>query len=213
VSLKNYYTLLGVPQAATGDEIRAAYRSLAKKYHPDKAPDNPFAAAHFSEIQEAYEVLSNPARRAAYDEERWLRGLTNRSNAAVRITPDWILQEAVRLRKHMATVDTYRMNHAALRDYVSSLLSPQHLSVLQGEADMQGRILEEIFLSVQSLRHPYAQDVADQLKRLSGHDDASWLRVRDWADSRKFEARWNVYGPVLVLVFALLICVLIWWLR
>ena len=47
MSLKNFYAVLGVPQSATGDEIRAAFRKLAKKYHPDAAPDNPFAAAQF----------------------------------------------------------------------------------------------------------------------------------------------------------------------
>ena len=77
MSLKNYYKILGVPVSATVDEIKRAFRSLAKKYHPDKAPDNPFAGAHFSDIQEAYAVLSNSSRRAAYDEERWLRGWLN----------------------------------------------------------------------------------------------------------------------------------------
>jgi len=213
MSLKNHYTVLGVSQAATGDDIRAAFRVLAKKYHPDKAPDNPFAAEHFSEIQEAYAVLSDHARRAAYDEERWLRGLTRRSNAAVRITPEWVLQEAVRLRRHMSTVDTYRMNHAALRDYVASLLSPQYLSVLQGAPEMRAPIVEEIFISIQHLRYAYAQDVARQLLLLAGDDGALRLRIKEWEDSRKFEAKWNIYGPVIVLAFALIICVLIWWLR
>src|ERR1043165_5497930 len=122
MSLKNYYAVLGVPQSATAEEIRNAYRALAKKYHPDTAPDNPFANAHFAEISTAYEVLSNPSQRAAYDEERWLRGLSTRSTAAIRITPDWIRAEAGRLRKHMSHIDTYRMNHTALREYVLALL-------------------------------------------------------------------------------------------
>ena len=213
MSLKNYYTVLGVPQAATSDEIRSAFRSLAKKYHPDKAPDNPFAAAHFSDIQEAYEVLSNNARRAAYDEERWLRGLTSRSNAAVRITPEWVLQEAIRLRRHMSTVDTYRMNHAALRDYIASLLSPQHLSVLQGAPEMQSRILDEIFRSTQNLRYRYARDVARQLMLLAADDDTQKRRIQEWEYQRKSEAQWNSFRPLIILGFTLIICFLIWWLR
>ena len=213
MSLKNYYAMLGVPQHATADEIRNAFRALAKKYHPDKAPDNPFAPAHFKEIQEAYEVLGNAAKRAAYDEERWLRGLTSRSNAAVRITPEWVLAEAVRLRRHMETVDTYRMNHAALRDYIRSLLSPEHLSVLLGAPQMHGELLEELLQSTGQLRHEYTADVEAQLLQLAGADEGHRKRIAARVAARHQEARWNYYRPLIVIVFALAICALIWWLR
>ncbi len=64
---KNYYILLGVKNTATFDELKVAYRNLAKKYHPDKNPDNKKAEEHFKEIQQAYTVLSNPEKREKYD--------------------------------------------------------------------------------------------------------------------------------------------------
>jgi curved DNA-binding protein CbpA len=213
MSLKNYYTILGVPQSAEIDEIRLAFRKLAKQYHPDKAPDNPFAAAHFKEIQEAYEVLGNAGRRAAYDEERWLRGLTSRTSAAVRITPEWVLKEAARLRRHMETVDTYRMNHAALRDYIAALLSPEHLSVLQAAPGRHAEILDEILASTRKLRHEYTTDVARQLLLLAGDHKKNRERIAQWESGRRLEARWNIYRPVIIVSIALLICALIWWLR
>lgn len=64
---KNYYLILGVSSSASFDEIKAAYRKLAKKHHPDKNPGNIAAEDYFKEIQEAYAILSNPEKRKKYD--------------------------------------------------------------------------------------------------------------------------------------------------
>lgn len=63
---RDYYEILGVPRTASADDLKSAFRSLARKYHPDinKAPD---AEAKFKEINEAYAVLSDPQKRDAYD--------------------------------------------------------------------------------------------------------------------------------------------------
>ncbi len=65
---RDYYEVLGVQKDASADQIKSAYRKLAMKYHPDRNPDNPEAKDKFSEISEAYEVLSNPEKRQRYDQ-------------------------------------------------------------------------------------------------------------------------------------------------
>lgn len=65
---KDYYKVLGVAKDATEKDIKAAYRRLARKHHPDMNQGNPKAEARFKEINEAYEVLSDPGKRRRYDQ-------------------------------------------------------------------------------------------------------------------------------------------------
>jgi molecular chaperone DnaJ len=68
MEFKDYYAILGVPRNADEKEIKKAYRRLARKYHPDLNPGDKEAERKFKEINEAYEVLSDPEKRKRYDE-------------------------------------------------------------------------------------------------------------------------------------------------
>jgi molecular chaperone DnaJ len=64
---RDYYDIMGVPKSASQDDIKKAYRELVKRYHPDLHKDDPEAPKHMSEVNEAYDTLSDPAKRQQYD--------------------------------------------------------------------------------------------------------------------------------------------------
>lgn len=65
---RDYYDVLGIDRNASDSDIKKAYRKLAKQYHPDVNPGDKVAEAKFKEVNEAYEVLSDPQKRARYDQ-------------------------------------------------------------------------------------------------------------------------------------------------
>jgi curved DNA-binding protein len=85
VQFKDYYEVLGVPRTVSADDLKKAFRKLARQYHPDVAKNKKTAEEKFKEINEAYEVLSDPAKRKKYDElgPNWKQG------ADFRPPPGW----------------------------------------------------------------------------------------------------------------------------
>ena len=85
VEFNDYYTTLGVPRDASDDNIKKAFRKLARQYDPDVAKDKTAAEEKFKEINEAYEVLSDPEKRTKYDQlgAGWQEG------AGFQPPPDW----------------------------------------------------------------------------------------------------------------------------
>ncbi|WP_427181570.1 J domain-containing protein [Paenibacillus sp. TC-CSREp1] len=79
--MKDYYAVLGVEREASPDQIKKAYRQLAKKFHPDVNRGDTQAEARFKQVHEAYSTLGNPELRAAYNQHQQSRSSTNRQEA------------------------------------------------------------------------------------------------------------------------------------
>jgi molecular chaperone DnaJ len=207
--LKDHYKTLGISPAADAQEVKKAFRALAVKYHPDKNPDNAFAEAHFKEVQEAYATLSHTGKRRAYDEDLWLSGQGSRIKNNEAVTPQWLLKESLRLSKHMATVDTHRMNHQSLRDYILLILSDSHMGVLQTykEPEVNRQIVMAILTAVKWLEIEYLPAITDRLTTLAGDEPALQLTIQTALAERTRQAGWDKALPIVAIVITLLLCV------
>ncbi|MBS1771496.1 MAG: J domain-containing protein [Bacteroidetes bacterium] len=205
--IKDHYRILEVAPNATADDIKKAYRALAMQYHPDTNA-NEYAAAHFRDIAEAYSILGNEHKRRKYDEERWLSGMSNRAKEQAVITPAWILQEAKRLSKHMATVDTYRMSHSALYDYVCMLLNDNHMAVLlhANDESTNEAIATELIHATRHLKHEYMQPIADMAAKLVMHHNDILTRLYRQTRSSYARSVWDKYMPLVIVIITVLLC-------
>jgi hypothetical protein len=211
--IKDYYKILELAPDATAEEVKKAYRTLAFKYHPDTNTENAFAASHFIEIQEAYSVLSIEERRRKYDEERWLSGMSKRAKDTQLVTPEWIWQEAKKLRVHMDTVDTYRMSHSALNDYVMLLLSDSHMAVLKQSNDsaIHQLIVQQLLLSTRHLKYQYMLPVSNRLAMLVPADSVMLAAIYQQQRRSYRHAIWEKYLPTFIITITILLCVIMYW--
>lgn len=211
--IKDYYEILEIPAGASGAMIKKAYRKLAMRYHPDKNVGNPYAAHHFQEILEAYEVLSNPVRRNEYHLKRWqypeMGGMVNESEA---LTPELLLQEAKKLANQAKGIDIYRMNSAALNTRLEQLLNDHHLTVLKEDEPAQTRIqIIQVLIPVASLLpFPPYQQIHRKLLELAGDNPEPVELLKKDFRIKKQQFLWDKYKGFLMIIIALILCYLIY---
>ena len=197
--LKDYYRTLEVSPSATTDEIRKSFRKLALKYHPDKNEGSVFSAAQFIEIKEAYHVLGDTNKRYKYDEERWLLGMSTRSNKSKLTNAAWIRGEAGKLRKHLDQIDVYRMSHAALQHYVLLLLSDGNIAVMQKEEELIPDLVTDVLNAIHKMKSKLMPPVLDRLKLLADKDETILTEINNAWHERLAAEKKEKYFPVYVL--------------
>lgn len=209
---KDHYKVLGVSASASLQDIKKAYRKLAHQYHPDKNPEQPLTTIRFREIQEAYVVLSNEKLRRHYDEERYFSGLSAQKEP-VQVDADWLLKEVKKLSRHMSNVDSYRMNHKALHDYVMLLLDDAHIVILQKESDPEliKAVIMEIIFSIKSLSYRYYNTVLPRLRLIAGNEAGLHQLIARAENERRSQKAIEKFLPVIILVIALMLCLFMYW--
>jgi len=209
--VKDYYKTLELPPDASPQDIKKAWRRLAQMYHPDKDTSGHFSTTYFHELQEAYDILSDSRKRARYDEERWLDGYARKKQPQI-ITPQWIFGECLKLSKHMATVDTYRMNHSALHDYIFLLLSDAHMAILQQVNDtaVNHNIVRELLKSVKAIQYTYMKNIAARLALLAAGDEVLLQQIHQAEEYSRRQAQWAKYKPAVMVGIALVLCILMY---
>src|SRR6185295_12672346 len=166
--------ILELEPSATVKEIKQAYRKLAQQTHPDKNSNDPYAAIHFAEIKEAYEVLTNPSRKDYYLQQRWyLQSLGEAKFNNQALTPPLILKQFLALDKHIATLDTFRMDKRGLYEHLAHLLSDNSIELLRkfNEPDINREIIYLVLRIARFLEQPRIEELARRLIKLCINQD------------------------------------------
>lgn len=210
--IKDYYKLLELEPSATLPEIKKAYRRLALLHHPDKNNNDPYAAAQFSDIKEAYEILTNPSKKEKYLQQRWYNQSTGSRKTQDVITPVSVLKQALELERYASKLDVFRMDKEGLRDYILELLSPTTIGQLKefNEPAITRQIIDTIIRSANHLQEQQAIPIAERLRLLAGNDTSLHEQINIFAGKHRSRQQREKYNFLIILIATILICLLIW---
>ena len=209
---KDYYELLGVEPSATLAEIKKKYRRLALQYHPDKNQDNPYAAALFTEIKEAYEVLTNPAKKEYYLQLRWYdQSISKRKKQGV-INPVAVLMQSLELEKYVSTLDVFRMDKEGLQQYILGLISNATIEQLKKfeEPETISQIITTILKATHSLPKAYLKSITDQLLKLSEGEKVTTDMIEAFTQKADKKHLWKKYSLIIIIIATVFLCLLIY---
>jgi curved DNA-binding protein CbpA len=210
--LKDYYSILELEPSATLVEIKKAYRKLALQFHPDKNNNDPYAAAQFSEIKEAYEVLTNPAKKEYYLQQRWYEQSIGKRKKQEAITPVTILLQSLELERHVSTLDIFRMDKEGLKQYILALLTDSTIEQLKrfNETETDQAIVATVLKAMNPLPKGYTIDILTQLKKLSGNDEISNRELENFNKKTERKSRREKYSLIIIIAATIILCLLIY---
>jgi molecular chaperone DnaJ len=210
--LKDYYSILELEPSASLVEIKKAYRKLALQFHPDKNNNDPYAAAQFTEIKEAYEVLTNPSKKEYYLQQRWYDQSIGKRKKQDVITPVTILLQSLELERYVSTLDVFRMDTEGLKQYILGLLSDSTIEQLKkfNETETNRAIIVAILKAMSPLPKGYTNDILTQLKKLSGNDEVSNHSLENFAKKTAKKNRREKYSLIIIIAATIILCLLIY---
>jgi molecular chaperone DnaJ len=206
--IKDYYKTLQVPPTATEVSIKKSFRRLALLYHPDKNQGNAVAEAFFKEIQEAYEVLTDPNQREEYNYKRWYNRSIGKDFSDKAITPAAILDECKKLDNYLSSVNRFQVDYLSLNLHILGLLSNESIAILTHAKDLQAnRNIVSVLLDCSNLLPLlYAAAIAEKLTLVAAGDEMAHKKIIEFLKRQRRQNRWkNAQGPVMV-ALTLLLC-------
>lgn len=182
-------------------------------YHPDKNNDDPYALARFTEIKEAYEILSNPYKKNLYLQERWLHKASGQTIGENLVTAPSVLVKCLELNKQVAAMDIYRMNFKGMAERMAVLLNDKTIDLLleQKEHDVHASIISTIMQSLHHFPYAAAKPAVQQLQKLAVNLPNWQQHIRETMQKKQQQEKWRWLNPLLVVLLTIAICFLIWY--
>lgn len=209
--LKDYYAILEIEPSASIPEIKKSFRKLAQKFHPDKNKDDPYSTAQFNEIKEAYEVLTNPAKKNFYLQQRWYEQSIGKRKNQVAITPVNILKQILELEKHVSKLDIYRMDKQGLEQYILELLSNDTIDKVNkfNELEANSQIIQTTLKTINALPTKYTAKIIDQLYKMAVNSDPDTKQIEVFMDKAKRKYLREKYSLLFIITITIILCLLI----
>lgn len=211
--MKDYYQILGCTPMSTKEEIKKQYRKLALQYHPDKNQNNKYAAALFHDVKEAYETLTNPGRKEAWLQERWLRQVMNQStNNTQPLTPYAILNSVLKLDRNVSMQDVFRMDQDSIRDNLLTLVSDENIQCLLDfrEFEFNRTIVQHLLSAARPIDYHRLELLWPKLRAISVHDAELIKQIDTYQRKRRSAANREKWTLPIALLAALLLCILMY---
>lgn len=211
--LKDYYEILEISPDSTEASVKKAFRNLAMRYHPDKNIGNQYATQHFREIQQAYEVLSNPVKRSEYDQKRWQsKGSGNRFTAPTMVTPELLLLETLKISREIATMDVFRMDHQALNLTLEQLLNEKHLKLLltAGHRETNKKLVHAVLSCLRPMPFIFIPSFAQKLACIAASDNELIIEIHAFVKEKRNQHLWDKYKGFVMILIALILSYLIY---
>jgi len=209
--LKDYFGILGVKPSADHSEIKQAYRKLAMNYHPDKHDHDSEKTILYNQIREAYETLTEPAKRNEYLQERWrLKAQGIKLNEEI-ISGDVILKKVIELNQQLRFADPIRINESRIRHQLNTILSDEMIGILknQNDNDLNFAIFSILIDALKPLPLSVCSEISVQLKELPFVEEALMKKLEKIIKEKKNAQYWESKKIWIVLLITILICLFI----
>ena len=206
--IKDYYQILRIGPHASQEEIKKSFRKLAHAYHPDKNPGSDVLTAYYVEVQEAYQVLSNPISKKIYDKERSRLGETV-STKPIIISESNIIQEVLKIEDSLYSRYNIEVNKTLVHDFLCFLLSPEHIHEIQKESGFSSNalIIEKIISIAQKMPFRFFEEIQPSLLLLTFKNTTLQQRIIQQRKILKARDLFNKYLPLIIIFATLLLCV------
>jgi len=206
---KDYYQILEIEPGADEYAIKKAYRRLAMQYHPDRSSKNQDDSGLFRDINEAYEVLSDPSKREQYHYERWLHQSMGAKMQGY-LNAYQIYQVILESEKYLSGIDQYKVNDYALLNVLLNLFTTSRIQSIAAEknSDLEKNTITIAMKIASGLKSECEIQLKERMSVLT-NANPSMNELWETAISNKIRSERNsTYTIPILLLIVIILCML-----